>query len=330
MVKKLLIINPDQYMEVPFEQQLTIGRDVYNSLSLQDVEISRSHAIIFDQGAKTIIKDLNSRNGVYVNGDRVQEQVVQDGDEIVVGSTIIFFNPAEGLEIEKRLSRRGEYLFERRASKSAPRPAEPVTIFTPNQMEKVVHRLFNDPESTTFFTLTNATALLRTFYNMGHATSTQDLFRVTLENAMELLGGDRGVIMESDGGKEKLKVRSIHSPDENDSTIEISQQVLRVVLRAERCVYCPNIESDSRFAKPGQRNRHGIHSFISAPIIVGKTYFGFVYLHSESKKREYDYVALRSLYLIASLLAALLQPHRTHFVHEPAAEGAADPAGVAS
>ena len=50
MSKKLLLINQTDYMEGPFDQQLTIGRDVFNSLSLQDSEISRSHAIIFEQG----------------------------------------------------------------------------------------------------------------------------------------------------------------------------------------------------------------------------------------------------------------------------------------
>ena len=48
---------------------------------------------------------MSSRNGVYVNGDRVNEQTLLDGDEVVMGSTIIFFNPVENMEIEKSLSR---------------------------------------------------------------------------------------------------------------------------------------------------------------------------------------------------------------------------------
>jgi pSer/pThr/pTyr-binding forkhead associated (FHA) protein len=317
MTKKLLIINPQHYMEVPFDQQLTIGRDVYNSLSLQDAEISRSHAIIYEQGSRTLIRDLSSRNGVYVNGDRVTEQTIDDGDEIILGSTIIIFNPAEGVDIEKRLSRRGEYLFERRAvPRTDEREIDPVTIFTADQMERVIHRLFNDPENTTFFTLTNAMALLRGFYSMGHTTNTADLFRVTLEQAMQLIGGDHGVIMEADMNKEKLKVKSIHATGDQAASIEVSQQVLRVVLRAERCVYCPNIARDNRFSKIADRSRHKIHSFVASPIMIGKNYFGFIYLHSESKKHEYTYVALRSLYFLASHLGSLLQPHRTHFVHQ--------------
>lgn len=321
MSKKLLIINPQHYMEVPFDQQVTIGRDVYNSLSLQDSEISRSHAIIFEQGSRAMIKDLSSRNGVFVNGERVTEQTLQNGDEVILGSTIIFFNPPEGMDIEKRLSRRGEYLFERRAvPRSESKDLDPVTIFTVDQMERVIQRLFNDPESTTFFTLTNAMALLRAFYTMGHTTNTSDLFSVTLAQAMELLGGDHGVIMEADMDKSQLKVRAIQSLDEGSASIEISQQVLRVVLRAERGVYCPNIAHDNRFAKIAEAGRHRIHSFVAAPIMIRKNFFGFVYLHSESRKHEYSYVGLRSLYFIASHLGALLQPHRTHFVHE------ADPA----
>lgn len=323
MSKKLLVINPEHYMEVPFDQQLTIGRDVYNSLSLQDEEISRSHAIIFEQGPRTLIKDLASRNGVYVNGDRVTEQVIHDGDEVVLGSTIIFFNPGDGVNIEKRLSHRGRFLFEKRAAAKGVRQVEPVTVFTDSQMENVIHRLFNEPENTTFFTLTNAMALLRAFHEMGAATDARDLFRITLERAMDLVQAERGIIMEADTSKERLKVRAMVTGEEGDSSgIEISQQVLRVVLRAERCVFCPNVEADSRFGRVAAADARPIHSFIASPIMIDSNYFGFIYLDTVDEKREYNYIALRSLYLLASHLAGLLQPRPTHFAHEPASSGA--------
>jgi hypothetical protein len=209
MAGKLLIINPQQYMEVPFDQQVTIGRDVYNTLSLQDGEISRSHAIIFDQGDEPIIKDLNSRNGVYVNGDRVTEQALLPGDEIIVGSSIIFFNPPDKMDIERALSRRGEHIFARRAENAPARNDHPMTVFTCEQMEKSIHDLFHSQDETNFFSLPNAMSLLQAFMDMDRAPDTADLFQMTLKRALGFLGGKRGVIMETDSAKEKLKVRAL-------------------------------------------------------------------------------------------------------------------------
>lgn len=320
MAGKLLIINPQHYMEVPFEQQVTIGRDVYNSLSLQDGEISRSHAIIFDQGDQACIKDLNSRNGVYVNGERVTEHALEPGDEIIVGSSIIFFNPPDKLDIEEALSKRGQHIFARRPSDAPARYDNPITVFTCPQMEKSIHDLFHSPDETNFFSLPNAMSLLQAFLDMDHAASSAELFRMTLKRALGFLGGKRGVIMETDSAKEKLKVRSIRPRSSEDAEIEISQQVLRVVLRAERCVFCPNVAEDNRFSKMASKGRHPVHSFVAAPIIMGATCFGFIYLESEDEMCEYDYVDLRSLYFIASHLAALLQPRETHFTHAPDVE----------
>jgi len=320
MAGKLLIINPQHYMEVPFEQQVTIGRDVYNSLSLQDGEISRSHAIIFDQGDQPFIKDLNSRNGVYVNGDKVTEQALEPGDEVIVGSTIIFFNPPDKMDIEQALSRRGEHIFAHRAASAPSRYDHPVTVFTASQMETSIQDLFKGPDETNFFSLPNAMSLLQAFLDMDHAADSADLFRMALKRALGFIGGKRGVIMETDSAKEKLKVRSIRPRSSKAGEIEISQQVLRVVLRAERCVFCPNVAEDNRFAKMASRGRNPVHSFLAAPIIMGSTCFGFIYLESDDAECEYDYVDLRSLYFIASHLAALLSPRQTHFVHAPEIE----------
>ncbi|MBI1784503.1 FHA domain-containing protein [Candidatus Sumerlaeota bacterium] len=317
MSKKLTILNPEHPMVVPFDQQLTIGRDVYNSLSLPDSDISRSHAILFEHDELATIKDLNSRNGVYVNGVRVKEQLLKDGDEIVLGSTVMIYNPPEKFDAMKALSPRGEYILKKQPSQKKPEGEKVVSIYTAQQMDRVIQRLFNQPEGATFFSLANAMALLRAFYDMASSPNTNELFRSTLKRTLNLLGGDRGVIMEAEPGKKKLKVRSIISHDENAAKIEIPNEVLKVVLQQESCVFCPNVLNDERFERIVSKERHPVHSFVAAPILSHKNYLGFIYLDSENRSREYDYIALRSLYLVASLLAALLQPRVLHFAHEP-------------
>jgi hypothetical protein len=64
-----------------------IGRGSDNELVLDTKHISRYHAVLLAGPVNTSIEDLNSTNGVFVNGKRVTRQVLQDGDRVTVGRT---------------------------------------------------------------------------------------------------------------------------------------------------------------------------------------------------------------------------------------------------
>lgn len=66
---------------VPF----LIGRQGENNLVLRDNRISRSHARIAAQNGDYVIEDLDSRHGVFVNGQRVKQHKLKDGDRIDFG-----------------------------------------------------------------------------------------------------------------------------------------------------------------------------------------------------------------------------------------------------
>ena len=68
---------------------MTIGRDPSNNLVVDDSEISRFHVRIKSRGRLVIVEDLDSRNGTYVNGDRIVNSIVRTGDKIILGSSEI-------------------------------------------------------------------------------------------------------------------------------------------------------------------------------------------------------------------------------------------------
>ena len=313
MSRKLLVMNPEHCMEVQFEQQITIGRDVYNSLSLQDAEISRSHAIIFEQDNEILVKDLKSRNGVYVQGSKVQEATLKPDDEVIMGSTVMIFEPTEALDLERALSKRGRHLLEKSgARKQLKEEATEITIFTTQEMRVAVDKLFSEPESTNFFTMRNAMTLLQAIKEMDDAPETSEMLQAALRRSMTMLGGHRGVIMETDDKKAHLKVRAIHSP-ENTESMQIGKDILRILLGSEKAVYCANVARDKRFDKMSKSTENPIYSFVAAPIISLGEIFGFIYLDSRDKSVTYDYTGLRSLYMIASHIGALLRARPMHF-----------------
>ncbi len=319
MNKKLLVINPDQIMEVQFDQQITIGRDVFNSLSVQDPEVSRSHAIIFEQDGHYIIKDLKSRNGVYVRGEKVRDATLEPGDEVILGSTVLIFAPEETLDLQKSLSRRGRFLVEnRRKQGGEPRPA-PAEIYPCGEMNRTLHTLFSDPDRTTFFTLDSAIALLQTVKEMDEAADGRELFDCALRRSLALLGGHRGVIMEADDTRRQLKVRAIVTSDEHDS-IAIAQPILQAALNEENCICCPNVRRDPRFEKLASRDGRKIHSFAAVPVHAQEELFGFLYLDSEDESVSYDFNALRSLFFISRHLGSLLRVRAGHFARHARSE----------
>jgi pSer/pThr/pTyr-binding forkhead associated (FHA) protein len=75
-------------------RELSIGRDAENDVPLPwDTEVSRAHASLERMGtAWTIVDDGLSRNGSYVNGQRLRgRRRLDDGDAITVGGTLIVF-----------------------------------------------------------------------------------------------------------------------------------------------------------------------------------------------------------------------------------------------
>jgi len=66
-------------------QTLRIGRSPASDIVLDDASVSRRHAVIVHRGGRAMILDDRSLNGVFVNGERVGEAVLNDGDGIAIG-----------------------------------------------------------------------------------------------------------------------------------------------------------------------------------------------------------------------------------------------------
>jgi len=64
--------------------ELTIGRNPGNDILIDNVGVSRRHAVIKASAGRVVVEDLGSANGTFVNGQRITSQELQDGDEILV------------------------------------------------------------------------------------------------------------------------------------------------------------------------------------------------------------------------------------------------------
>lgn len=71
-------------------QEVLIGRDLACDYLINDSEVSRRHARILQQGSATILEDLGSTNGTFVNGQRLSgSRVLHPGDTLQIGDNVI-------------------------------------------------------------------------------------------------------------------------------------------------------------------------------------------------------------------------------------------------
>ena len=72
-------------------ERMTIGRRPDSAVFLDDVTVSRDHALLVHRGSDWYIDDCGSLNGTYVNRERIDSQRLADGDELQVGKYKLAF-----------------------------------------------------------------------------------------------------------------------------------------------------------------------------------------------------------------------------------------------
>jgi len=87
-ITRLLIGKIDgQKLRFPlFKNRLTIGRTGHNDIQLKAPYISRRHAVIVTDANCTRIVDWGSKNGVFVNTNRIKERILRNGDVVTIGT----------------------------------------------------------------------------------------------------------------------------------------------------------------------------------------------------------------------------------------------------
>jgi hypothetical protein len=73
------------------DERMAIGRSPEAGVFLDDVTVSRNHALLVARPDGVYIDDLGSLNGTYVNRSRIESRKLDDGDEIQVGKYKLSF-----------------------------------------------------------------------------------------------------------------------------------------------------------------------------------------------------------------------------------------------
>ena len=86
MLRIILKFNSTVIKELKIDQdEIIIGRDLGNDVQIDNIAVSREHAKIIRGPNYYLIEDLNSTNGTFVNGKKINKKYLMENDEISIG-----------------------------------------------------------------------------------------------------------------------------------------------------------------------------------------------------------------------------------------------------
>jgi len=85
----LAIPDGDEIVVLPLGALARIGRRAGADIVLDDATVSRRHALFLEREGEPVIADDRSRNGVFVNGERVREARLRHGDHVQIGNRVM-------------------------------------------------------------------------------------------------------------------------------------------------------------------------------------------------------------------------------------------------
>ncbi len=286
MPRLIVIKGADEGKQFELEgSAVGIGRDASNRVRLHDTEVSRRHAELRLIGDGYQLFDIGSANGTAVNGQPVQDAVLQSGDHIEIGQTTLVYSAgrAEG----QATSDLAEHI-----SLISRHDLELPSAIIKTIGEGEGSRILAQPEQAGTPWLKGALANLSVMYETIQAVShILDLDQL-LERIMELIfrsiEADRGCIMlkNPDGGQfEPKAVRRRHGLDAQEK-IAVSRTVMEYVLREKQGVLVSDAAHDSRFLSGQSIVRFGIREVICVPMKGRHETLGVLYLDTRNSARD--------------------------------------------
>ncbi|HEY5585004.1 MAG TPA: FHA domain-containing protein [Ruminiclostridium sp.] len=80
---------------IPIGNKISIGRNKTNQMVLSTQSVSNFHAQIYFEDGRYMLDDLNSTNGTFINGTKVDKKSLQPGDEIRISQTVLIVSDDE-------------------------------------------------------------------------------------------------------------------------------------------------------------------------------------------------------------------------------------------
>ncbi len=309
-----LVVKPlhGEAYHFPLEKDvISIGRSKRNDLVLADQWLSRHHAEIRNDDGDYTIADLESRNGTYVNGEKIARIIpLQNDDVITLGDQqLTFVDEASG---NVRLTpggfdTEGTVVLPTKQLLAAARPQEDTWD---NIGERSPVPALSDEGARIRKQNQILSALSQASMALISNRPVKELLEFILELAFKVIRAERGVLMLQSNGA--LQVESVlTSSDKNpDEEISFSRSIADKVLQEKVSILTNNALSDPRFDQQQSIVSLGIRSAMCVPLWHDETVMGLIYVDSLIQENRFSQDDLTLLTSLANVAAVKLENAR--------------------
>jgi len=287
-------------------ERTSIGRAADNTVSLPDPFCSGRHALIAAAGEGYVIRDLGSKNGVFLNGLRIHDETpLKKGDEILLGSTRIAFDQESPTRIElvEGTQRPGDFnsilqvrdfLKKPSSDGKAPAPGEPPDLDRLQRDQKVL-TILNEVSQ----------ALI---YHMPLDQLLDHIMDLLIRN----IPMDSGVLMLKEGHPDQIvpKVVRVVNPELKNRNIQVSRSILNTALAKNSSILLSDVQSDSFFREQASVVHSKIRSVMCVPLWNNEEIIGVVYADRASLLNQFNEEDLKLMTLLANLAAVKIENAR--------------------
>lgn len=280
------------------EDEISIGREPDNQISLLDSLVSRRHCIIQKNGEGFLLRDLDSRNSTFVNQVPVNERLLADGDEIRIGKSILIFQglstKASGVHASLELD-------------SAPTPGGP-TLILRKQDAIYLQPTLPLASVATERALRDLKVLLDFSETLNSVRGLAALQHKVLEAVLETSSADRAAILLTEQGTNGFS--SAIGWDRRlgpNQPIQVSQTILNQVLGENLAVLCNDVPGDQALREAESLLAPRVRSVLSVPLEVQDKVLGALYLDTSSQNVRFDAELLQLVTALGNIAALAIE-----------------------
>jgi len=293
-------------------QTISLGRLKRSDVVLHDEAASRRHCTITGQEDVSVLADLRSANGTFVNEKRVETVELQKGDTIRIGSTVLelvdtiaTLPPAESgasSGISLNIVEQGSKMLVQRA-------VDPTKLGFLSQVYKrkdEAHLL--DSAQKYLTTLHKVSDIL------SRASSVEALFDSIVQAILDVTGGDRAAVLIRNSKTSAVDMVTIRTRDGNAAgEVKLSRTVVNDVLEKGISSFTDDAIADERYGGGDSVIRERIRSVMCAPMRTTDEILGVLYVDSQMA-REFNEAELELLAAVGNQAGIAL--HRARLLQE--------------
>lgn len=272
------VVNEEQKFFSLLEDEITIGKLPGNDFFMDDNSISRKHCKLVRTGDTFKVIDLNSTNGTYVNGKRINEKVLEVGDNITVGRSILKF-------LEEQKEQRITDIDDQRIS---------VMIPLSDNLN-----LKKDKDA-----ITSELSMLESITSLGKNLIGAATFEESFEKVGKLLftflNPNRLYIFSYDQENEGLDLKYSLSEESKNGDVKISKTIAMRSIKEKVAILSSNTMDDSRFDGAKSIIMYGIKSAMSIPIWTKNSIYGLIYADTSQMGKIFEERDLEMISIIAN------------------------------